>query len=50
MNVGEEMNKKKKSQRSKVAAVGPSMCLITKMSLSYELWKLKTNKMCFQFS
>ena len=48
MNVGEERNKKK-SQRSKVAAVSPSMCLITKMSLSYELWKLKTTKMCFQF-
>ena len=25
------------------------VCLITKMSLSYELWKLKTAKMCFQF-
>ena len=23
--------------------------LITKMSLNYELWKLKTAKMCFQF-
>ena len=27
----------------------PHVCLITKMSLSYELWKLKTAKMCFQF-
>ena len=27
----------------------PHVCLITKMSLSYELWKLKTTKMCFQF-
>ena len=25
------------------------VCLITKMPLSYELWKLKTAKMCFQF-
>ena len=27
----------------------PHVCLITKMPLSYELWKLKTYKMCFQF-
>ena len=27
----------------------PHVCLITKMSLSYELWKLKTAKSCFQF-
>ena len=26
------------------------VCLITILSLSYELWKLKTSKMCFQFS
>ena len=45
-NPGEEMKKKKKSQRSKVAAMGYG---ITKMPLSYELWKLKTAKMCFQF-
>ena len=25
------------------------VCLITKMPLNYELWKLKTVKMCFQF-
>ena len=25
------------------------VCLFTKMSLSYELWKLKIVKMCFQF-
>ena len=25
------------------------VCLITKIPLSYELWKLKTVKMCFQF-
>ena len=27
----------------------PHVCLITKMPLSYELWKLKTTKSCFQF-
>ena len=27
----------------------PHVCLISKMSLSYELWKLKTAKSCFQF-
>ena len=47
--------KGKKSQKwSKVAVVtvcgSPFVCLITILSLSYELWKLKTAKMCFQFS
>ena len=27
----------------------PYVCLITKMTLSYELWKLKTAKSCFHF-
>ena len=27
----------------------PHVCLITKMPLNYELWKLKTVKSCFQF-
>ena len=27
----------------------PHVCSITKMPLSYELWKLKTAKSCFQF-
>ena len=49
----EERKKKKKSQRSKVAAEYclwvPYVCLITILPLSYELWKLKTAKMCFQF-
>ena len=27
----------------------PHVCLITKMPLSYELWKLKIAKNCFQF-
>ena len=49
---GEE--RKKKSQKwSKVAARYclwvPYVCLITILSLSYELWKLKTAKKCFQF-
>ena len=42
-----EEGKKKKVSWSKVAAEWiPHVCLITKMSLSYELWKLKTAKMC----
>ena len=46
--------KGKKSQKwSKVAAGtvcgSPFVCLVTILSLSYELWKLKTAKMCFQF-
>ena len=27
----------------------PHVCLITKIPLSYELWKLKIAKSCFQF-
>ena len=43
--------KKKKVSWSKgVVEWVPHVCLITKMSLSYELWKLKTAKRCFQFS
>ena len=45
--------KKKKERWSKVAAVTDNesfhVVLFTEMSLSYELWKLKTVKMCFQF-
>ena len=48
-----EKKEKKKSQRSKVVAEYclwvPYVCLITILPLSYELWKLKTAKMCFQF-
>ena len=49
-----EKNKKKKSQKWSKVAAGyylwvPYMCLITILPLSYELWKLKTTKMCFQF-
>ena len=45
--------KKKKSQKwSKVVGIVCEsffVCLITILSLNYELWKLKTVKMCFQF-
>ena len=45
--------KKKKKRWSKVAVVTNSgslhVVLFTEMPLSYELWKLKTAKMCFQF-
>ena len=45
-----ERRRKKKVNWSKVAAEWvPHVCLITKMPLSYELWKLKTAKTCFQF-
>ena len=50
----QEKKGKKKSQKwLKVVAeycLGvPYVCLITILLLSYELWKLKTGKMCFQF-
>ena len=49
----QEKKGKKKVDWSKGAAelwlMGPYVCLITKMSFSYELWKLKTLKMCFYF-
>jgi len=48
-NSGEE--RKEKGQKLQLTL--PSgffyVCLITKMSLKIELWKLKTPKMCFQF-
>ena len=49
----QEERKKKSLKWSKIA-VGtvcgsPFMSLITILSLSYKLWKLKTAKMCFQF-
>ena len=48
---GEERKKKEKKRKgseSKVAAgESLSVCLITKMPLKIELWKLKTLKMCF---
>ena len=51
----QEKKGKKKKRKKKRKKCGwyclwvPHVCLITKMSLSYELWKLKTAKMCFQF-
>ena len=47
-----EPRRRKKKNKSKVKKCGCGflhMCLITKILLSYELWKLKTVKMCFQF-
>ena len=45
-----EEERKKKISWSKVSTEWvPHVCLITKMPLSYELWKLKTAKTCFQF-
>ena len=42
--------KKKKESESKVAASGSlGVCLITKIPLKTELWKLKIPKICFQF-
>ena len=51
-NPGEEMQKKKieRVKGKKLRLWSLHVCLITKMSLSYELLKLKTVKMCFQFS
>ena len=49
----EEQWRRKKKIWSKVAADPDNgslhVCLITKMPLKIELWKLKTAKMCFQF-
>ena len=48
---GEEREKKKESKVVKrwgwYCLWVPYVCLITILSLSYELWKLKTAKMCF---
>ena len=48
----EPREERKKKKESKVKSCGRGslhMCLITKMSLNYELWKLKITKVCFQF-
>ena len=44
--------RRKEKKKSKVKSCGYEflyVCLIKKMSLSYESWKLKIAKMCFQF-
>ena len=43
--------KKKNGQKLRLKADNGSLhvVLFMKMSLNYELWKLKTVKMCFQF-
>ena len=52
-NQSKRKKKKKKVKSGQklrlVTVCGSPMCLITILSLSYELWKLKTAKMCFQF-
>ena len=45
----QEEDKKKVSWSKGAAEWVPHVCLITKIPLSYELWKLKIVKMCFQF-
>ena len=48
----DQTQRRKEKKKSKVKSCGYEslyVCLITKMSLSYELWKLKIAKMCFQF-
>ena len=47
-NLGEERKKKSKGA-AKYCLWVSYMCLITILSLSYELWKLKTHFDCFQF-
>ena len=53
METSTERRKKSGEERGKmVKSCGCGslqVCLFTKMSLSYELWKLKIVKMCFQF-
>ena len=49
LNPGTEREEKKWKMCGWYCLWVPHVCIITKMSLSYELWKLKTAKMCFQF-
>ena len=48
-NPGKEKKKKKSKGGQKLRLWVPYVCLITILSLSYELWKLKIAKSCFQF-
>ena len=48
-NIGEEREKKKSKSVAEYCLWIPYVCLITILPLIYELWKLKTVKMCFQF-
>ena len=45
----EKKEKKKSKDGQKLRLWVPYVCLITILSLSYELWKLKTAKSYFQF-
>ena len=49
--IEDRTSEKKKSQKVVKICSYESLhvCLFTEMLLSYELWKLKTAKMCFQF-
>ena len=50
-NTVKTKKEKKNESESKVAAGGSlGVCIITKMPLKTELWKLKTHFKCFQFS
>ena len=49
-NPEKKKNEKKESKSGqKLRQWVPYVCLITILPLSYELWKLKTAKSCFQF-
>ena len=56
-NPGKEKKSKKRTKKKKKRSKGGQklrlwvlyVCLITILPLSYELWKLKTAKSCFQF-
>ena len=49
MNSQRQPRKKKSKGGQKLLLWVPYVCLITILSLSYELWKLKITKSCFQF-
>ena len=46
---GEERKKKWSKGAADLTSGSLNVCLITKMPLKTELWKLKTAKMCFKF-
>ena len=48
-NSGEERKKKWSKGATDLTSESLHVCLITKIPLKTELWKLKIAKMCFQF-
>ena len=48
-NSGEERKKKWSKGATNLTSESLHVCLITKIPLKTELWKLKIAKMCFQF-